>query len=198
MEPVYDGITNLSKDNIILIKDEKFGNYNYSDKKLISPQFSSVIQPIGDNHYKVKYGNLFGMIDQDGNQILGGTYDDIRYWSDSLFIVSENKRSSLFDTQSLEKIIDLVSYSFVSKENNDLILIQTEEGYGIYSSSYGEILIPAYNSIKSYNLNGRYYFLAKREISEANLVINLLINEKGEIILNQALNFNDLSLVSCD
>ena len=41
-------------------------------------------------------------------------------------------------------------------------------------------------------------FLAKREISEANLVINLLINEKGEIILNQALNFNDLSLVSCD
>ena len=198
LEPVYDGITNLSKDNIILIKDEKFGNYNYSDKKLISPQFSSVIQPIGDNYYKVKYGNLFGMIDQDGNQILGGTYDDIRYWSDSLFIVSENKRSSLFDTQSLEKIIDLVSYSFVSNENNDLILIQTEEGYGIYSSSYGEILIPAYNSIKSFNLNGRYYFLAKREISEANLVINLLINEKGEIILNQALNFNDLSLVSCD
>ena len=198
LEPVYDGITNLSKDNIILIKDEKFGNYNYSDKKLISPQFSSVIQPIGDNYYKVKYGNLFGMIDQDGNQILSGTYDDIRYWSDSLFIVSENKRSSLFDTQSLEKIIDLISYSFVSNENKDFILIQTEEGYGIYSSSYGEILIPAYNSIKSFNLNGRYYFLAKREISEANLVINLLINEKGEIILNQALNFNDLSLVSCD
>ena len=198
LEPVYDGITNLSKDNIILIKDEKFGNYNYSDKKLISPQFSSVIQPIGDNYYKVKYGNLFGMIDQDGNQILSGKYDDIRYWSDSLFIVSENKRSSLFDTQSLEKIIDLISYSFVSNENNDLILIQTEDGYGIYSSSYGEILIPAYNSIKSFNLNGRYYFLAKREISEANLVINLLINEKGEIILNQALNFNDLSLVSCD
>ena len=198
LEPVYDGITNLSKDNIILIKDEKFGNYNYSDKKLISPQFSSVIQPIGDNYYKVKYGNLFGMIDQDGNQILSGTYDDIRYWSDSLFIVSENKRSSLFDTQSLEKIIDLISYSFVSNENKDFILIQTEEGYGIYSSSYGEILTPAYNSIKSFNLNGRYYFLAKREISEANLVINLLINEKGEIILNQALNFNDLSLVSCD
>ena len=198
LEPVYDGITNLSKDNIILIKDEKFGNYNYSDKKLISPQFSSVIQPIGDNYYKVKYGNLFGMIDQDGNQILSGTYDDIRYWSDSLFIVSENKRSSLFDTQSLEKIIDLISYSFVSNENKDFILIQTEDGYGIYSSFYGEILIPAYNSIKSFNLNGRYYFLAKREISEANLVINLLINEKGEIILNQALSFNDLSLVSCD
>ena len=52
--------------------------------------------------------------------------------------------------------------------------------------------------VKSYNLNGRFYFLAKREISEANLVINLLINEKGEIILNQALNFNDLSIVSCD
>ena len=83
-------------------------------------------------------------------------------------------------------------------ENNYLIIIQTEEGYGIYSSSYGGILIPAYNSIKSFNLNGRYYFLAKREISEANLLINLLINEKGEIILNQALNFNDLSLVFCD
>ena len=49
-----------------------------------------------------------------------------------------------------------------------------------------------------FDLDGTVYFLAKREISEANLIINLLVDEKGNIILNQALNFNDLSIISCD
>ena len=58
--------------------------------------------------------------------------------------------------------------------------------------------MPVYNSIKTLDLDGAVYFLAKREISEANLIINLLVDEKGNIILNQALNFNDLSIISCD
>ena len=58
--------------------------------------------------------------------------------------------------------------------------------------------MPVYNSIKTYKIEDSYYFLAKREISEANLIINLLVDEKGNIILNQALSFDAISQISCD
>ena len=197
LEPEYDGITNLSEDNIILIKDEKFGNFNSSSNKLITPKFSSVIQPIGESYFKVITGNLYEIIDEGGNQILNG-FDDIRLWSDSLFILSENQTFTLFNVNNSEKIIDFKSYSFVSNDNNEFIKIQTEDGYGIYSSKQGEILMPAYNSIKSFNVNGSYFFLAKREITEADLLINLLVNDIGEVILNQALKLDAISVINCD
>ena len=58
--------------------------------------------------------------------------------------------------------------------------------------------MPAYNSIKSFNVNGSYFFLAKREITEADLLINLLVNDKGEVILNQALKLDAISVINCD
>ena len=197
LEPEYDGITNLSEDNIILIKDEKFGNFNSSSKKLITPKFSSVIQPIGNNYYRVSSDNSFGVVDDEGNLILNG-FDDVKVWGDSLFILFQNQEYTLYNILKKEKVIDFDSYSFVSNETNDFIKIKTEEGYGIYSSSHGEILMPVYNSIKSFKVNGSYYFLAKREIAEANLLINLLVNDIGEVILNQALNFDTISIVNCN
>lgn len=196
LEPEYDGITNLSEDNIILIKDEKFGNFNSSSKKVITPKFSSVIQPIGGNYFKVSIDNSYGIIDDRGNQILNG-FDDIKLWGDSLFIIFQNQEYTLYNVFKSEKIIGFESYSFVRNDSNEFIKIQTDEGYGIYSS-HGEILMPAYNSIKSFNINGSYYFLAKREIAEANLLINLLVDDSGEVILNQALNLEAISIVTCD
>ena len=197
LESEYDGITKLSKDNIILIKDEKFGNFNSSSKKIISPKYSSVIQPIGGNYFKVSNDNSSSIIDVEGNQLLSG-FDDVKLWGDSLFILYQNQEYSIYNVLKKQKVIDFRSYTLVSNETNEFIKLQTEEGYGIYSSNHGEILMPAYNSIKSFNINGAYYFLAKREIAEANLLINLLVDDSGKVILNQALNLEAISVITCD
>jgi len=197
LEPEYDGITNLSESNIILIKNEKFGNFNSSSKKLITPKFSSVIQPIGESYFKISTDNSYGLIDEDGNQILSG-YEDIKFWNDSLFILSQNQEYTLYNVFKMEKVIEFENFSFINNETIDIIKIKTKEGYGIYSSIYGEILMPVYDSIESFYVDGRNYFLAKREISEANLLINLLVNKIGEVILNQALDLETISLIGCD
>jgi len=197
LEPEYDGITNLSESNIILIKNEKFGNFNSSSKKLITPKFSSVIQPIGESYFKISTDNSYGLIDEDGNQILSG-YEDIKFWNDSLFILYQNQEYTLYNVFKMEKVIEFENFSFINNETIDIIKIKTKEGYGIYSSIYGEILMPVYDSIESFYVDGRNYFLAKREISEANLLINLLVNKIGEVILNQALDLETISLIGCD
>ena len=171
---------------------------NLSSKKLIFPKYSSVLNPIGENHFKVNSNNLYGIIDTNGEQILSGIYDDIRYLNDSLFILIKEKKYTLFDVLNSDNLIEFENYSFTGNGSNNFILIQTEEGFGVFSVSHGEILMPVYNSIKTLDLDGAVYFLAKREISEANLIINLLVDEKGNIILNQALNYSDLSIISCD
>ena len=102
--------------------------------------------------------------------------------NDSLFILIKEKKYTLFDVLNSDNLIEFENYSFTGDGSNNFILIQTEEGFGVFSVSDGEILMPVYNSIKTLDLDGTVYFLAKREISEANLIINLLVDEKGNII----------------
>ena len=198
LEPEFDGITNLSKYNILLIKDEKFGNYNSSLKKLIYPKYTSLLKPIGENYYAFVNNNKYGVIDVNGKEILSNEYDKINYWNDSLVILNNDKTFSLFNLLISESIIEFEGFSYVDNDNRNFISIQTADGFGIYSKSGAEILMPVYNSIKTFKIEDSYYFLAKREISEANLIINLLVDEKGNIILNQALSFDAISQISCD
>ena len=86
----------------------------------------------------------------------------------------------------------------ITDDEIQIIKVGTDEGYGIYSSSHGEILKPVYNYIDQLNIDNDIFFLAKREISDANLLINLLVDNKGKIILNQALDLNDLEMIICE
>ena len=90
------------------------------------------------------------------------------------------------------------SYDFLGDEEDGIIEVSGEDGFGIYSKSYGEVLKPVYNSIQKLELNNKHYFLAKRQIPEAKLLINLLVDSTGEVLINQALDLNDISLVNCD
>ena len=74
-------------------------------------------------------------------------------------------------------------------------LLSPEE---ILDRSYGEILKPVYNSISQLSIDNKIYFLAKREILDASLLINLLVDSKGKIILNQALDLEDAIKISCE
>ena len=83
-------------------------------------------------------------------------------------------------------------------DEDGIIEVKGEDGIGIYSKFYGELLKPVYNSIQKIELNNKNYFLAKRQIPEAKLLINLLVDVKGEVLINQALDLSDISLVDCD
>ena len=86
---------------------------------------------------------------------------------------------------------------FLGDDENGIIEVNGEDGFGIYSKFYGEVLEPVYNSIQKLELDNKIYFLAKRQIPEAKLLINLLVDFRGEVVINQALDLNDISLINC-
>ena len=195
LEPDYDGITNQFEDDIILIKDQKFGNFNISSRDIISPSYSRLLKSIKNNY--LVFNNKYGVVSSVGSQVIPFEYDDISYWNDTSYIAKKNNEFYFIDSNN-NILNDFSSYSMITDDEIQIIKVGTDEGYGIYSSSHGEILKPVYNYIDQLNIDNDIFFLAKREISDANLLINLLVDNNGKIILNQALDLNDLEMIICE
>ena len=197
IEPEYDGITNQSDNDIILIKDQLFGNYNIKTKKIIKPNYKTILKPVGLKYYTA-LNEKFGLISGDGEVILPQEYDRISDWNDSTVLVSYEGVNSIVDLESQDVIYEFNSYDFIGDDENGIIEVNGEDGFGIYSKFYGEVLEPVYNSIQKLELDNKIYFLAKRQIPEAKLLINLLVDFRGEVVINQALDLNDISLINCE
>ena len=197
LEPEYDGITNQSDNDIILIKDQLFGNFNIRTKKIIQPKYKTILQPVGLKNYAA-LNEKFALISGDGEVILPQEYDKISDWNDSTVFVSYDGVNAIVDLESKEVIHEFSSYDFIGDDENGIIEVNGEDGFGIYSKFHGEVLEPVYNSIQKLELENKIYFLAKRQIPEAKLLINLLVDYHGEVVINQALDLNDISLINCD
>ena len=67
-----------------------------------------------------------------------------------------------------------------------------------YERNHDCFWIYSNRSVQKLELENKIYFLAKRQIPEAKLLINLLVDYHGEVVINQALDLNDISLINCD
>ena len=124
-------------------------------------------------------------------------YDEIELWNDSSFIAKTTEGFHFVDLNR-NMFGDFSSYSFISNEQKNIIQVNSDSGKGIYSTSHGEILKPVYDNIVTTRVNDDLFFLARREISDAGLLINLIVNQKGEIIVNQALDIKDSNKIVCE
>ncbi len=161
----------------------------------LSPSFSRLLESIG-NYYKGFEGK-YGVLDVEGRVIIPYEYDEVKLWNDSSFIVKKNNGFYFIDLDG-NKLGDFKSYSFISNEEKNIIQVNSDSGKGIYSKTHGEILKPLYDNIVTTRVNDQLFFIARREISDAGLLINLLVNQEGKIIVNQALDINETNKITCE
>ena len=197
LEPIYDGLKVNDSKNIILIKDQMFGNYNSQRRQVISPLYSSVILPICNMYYSAKKNDYYGIIDSVGNEVLNFEFDRIIEWNDTLVIAKKNDSFSIINIKNNSIIIEFNSFSFIRENGNKLIEIFSKDGYGIYSSIFGEILMPKYDDINKIQMNDTFYFVARQSLDEAMLLVNLVIKENGKIIKNQAMDLSYYNSLNC-
>ena len=82
--------------------------------------------------------------------------------------------------------------------DHKIIELVGEDGFGIQSNIYGEVLKPAYDTIKKIELDGKMFFLANQKMKEARLLVNLLVSSDGRMIINQALDLNEEKMIICN
>ena len=187
LEPQYDGLTNFDENNLILIKGEKFGNYSLSDGKIITPKYPSIVRAFGDSMYKVP-GEEGVMITNSKDEILLSSSDKVEYWNDSSAVVYKDDFIGLYTLGKEEKIIEFDFYKIID-ESKGIMMIESEDGYGLYSSESGIILNSSYDQIQTLrDEEGNIYFKALQLMPDAQLLVSIIINYEGKIIINQGLD----------
>ena len=105
---------------------------------------------------------------------------------------------SFINLNSKEIISNFFSYSTLLDGDHKIIELVGEDGFGIQSNIYGEVLKPAYDTIKKIELDGKMFFLANQKMKEARLLVNLLVSSDGRMIINQALDLNEEKMIICN
>ena len=187
LEPQYDGLTNFDENNLILIQGEKFGNYSLSDGKIIAPNYSSIVRAFGESMYKVPGEEGVEVINSN-NEILLSSSDNIEYWNDSSTIVFKDGKIALYTLGSQEKILEFDSYKIID-DSLGIMMIESEGGYGLYSSKSGIILNSSYDQIITLDDGGgNIFFKALQLMQDAQLLVSIIIDKEGNIIINQGLD----------
>ena len=187
LEPQYDGLTNFDENNLILIQGEKFGNYSLSDGKIIAPNYLSIVRAFGESMYKVPGEEGVEVINSN-NEILLSSSDNIEYWNDSSTIVFKDGKIALYTLGSQEKILEFDSYKIID-DSLGIMMIESEGGYGLYSSKSGIILNSSYDQIITLDDGGgNIFFKALQLMQDAQLLVSIIIDKEGNIIINQGLD----------
>ena len=105
-----------------------------------------------------------------------------------------------------EKVLfdEIIDFDYIKNDSREIILrIYQEEGYGILSNLYGEVLGATYDDITlmaDRNTGGQKdrIFLAEKYVNEADLYIIIHLDASGNIIRRQALKPEDYDMVFCD
>ena len=73
-------------------------------------------------------------------------------------------------------------------DSKGIILIKSEDEYGLFSTDKGFILNLAYDQITDIiDSYGNRLFKAIQIIPDAELLVNIIVNSEGKIILNQGI-----------
>ena len=68
-------------------------------------------------------------------------------------------------------------------------MIESEGGYGLFSSESGTILNSSYDQIQTLrDEEGNIYFKALQLMPDAQLLVSIIIDIEGKIIINQGLD----------
>ncbi len=187
LEPQFDGLTNFDENNLILIQGEKFGNYSLTDGKIIFPNFNSIVRAFGKGMYKVSSEEGVLITNSDGKILLSSS-DRIEFWNDSLAIVFNEGNIALYNLYKEEKVLEFDSYKVIN-ESNGIMMIQSEDGYGLYSSESGIILNSSYDQILTLDDGeGNIFFKALQLMQDAQLLVSIIVDYEGNIIINQGID----------
>jgi hypothetical protein len=77
------------------------------------------------------------------------------------------------------------------------ILVETESGKGIYSSTKGELLEPSFNEIIQLGTEEEPIYFAVKIVTEANIYVVIYYDGNGNKLFTQTYQQNEYSAITC-
>ncbi len=193
----YDAIGDYNQGNISILKDGKFGVFNYQRGLLVDPSYDFNIRIYNDSTLIAGKDGKFGLIDLKENEIIPFNNQQIIYWNPQQALVQKNDiwyLQSFSGDSTLIKDFEFIINSPVEKR----ISFLGEDGYGVISSQEGIIIDPVFSEIINIGTTEKPFYMASKYVEQAGLHVLVYYNHKGERVRRQALTEEEFDKIICE
>ncbi len=196
----FDGVGNYNNGFISTLTSKKFGVFNPSKRININPEYEMSLQLYNDKLLIATKNQKAGMIEPSGKKMTGFIFDEITYWTDSVALVKSKEKFNLFHLYKNEILYDGIDeVKFIRQDSTENILaILKNNNYGILSSTKGEIIPPLYSDIVNMGSIEEPVYFSEKNVEEAQIVIAVYFNDKGEMIRRQAFTPEEYEKIYCE
>jgi tetratricopeptide (TPR) repeat protein len=170
LKPNYDAIL-FSSGIFSLLKGKKFGSYNPATKKLIEPSFDSNLKPYGPNWTIARKEGKLAILKSNGQKQTDFEFDDLEFWSDTVALVVQNGKRSLYSIPRKKNYVENISaLQVLEADSPEHLAIFKQNGfYGVMGNSSGIVVNPEFEEISHRVVNGSLIFIAAKPVDGATL-----------------------------
>lgn len=183
---------------ILSLKDGLIGCLDLENGTTISPKYESRIERISSN-YLVKQRGKFGLVNTKEDSVLSFSYDEIKYWNDTSFLVRNGTEWNFVNDREeiMEEPVEFLSEVVSSGE--EIIMKYVRGGkYGLLSNKNGFILSPEFTDIFNVGSVEEPVFFADQNLDKAGFHVVSYLNRAGELLLSKAYKKSEFDKILCD
>ena len=185
VKPLYETI--VEKDGLVLcLRNGRIGSYDLKVGIWIRPKYESRIERIGKN-YQVKEDGKYGVLNGSNERIISITYDEIKLWNDTSFMVRKGTSWDLIDLQE-----NLIAAGFenltplATNEHGSIWKYVKDEKYGLASSNNGFISEPEFSTVINLGTDDDPIIFADQYLKMPGYHVVSYFNKAGQLIVSKA------------
>ena len=196
----YDGIGQADAEGLVtVLLDSKFGSYHLATGALAAPKYETRARYFNDQLLTTTFKGATGLTNFEGKTVLPFEYEKVQAWNDSLVMA---QKEGLWNITSLDGkktyYMPFINFQLVRDDNEEKILkIYTNEGYGILSSKGGVVLAPTYNDLVNLGSDTLPLYFAEKHVREAEFYVVVYADAKGNPIKSQAFRGEEYDKIFC-
>ncbi|MCW5911494.1 MAG: WG repeat-containing protein [Cyclobacteriaceae bacterium] len=183
-----------------LLKNKKFGLYDFKLDKLIKPEFERNLVPLNATCLVAFRDGKYGIVGWDMKPLTPFEYDEIVPWQGDEIWVKQNRQWLLLDFKTKEIVHDKVrSFTWIKKNNTESILrIQRENFFGIISSTRGVIIPATFHQVINLGTGEVPFYFTEKQVEEAGIYVVIYYDAFGKLVRRQALEEEEYERLVCD
>lgn len=200
LQPKYEAIGNYQSGTVALLGNRQFGLYHLQTKKTIPMEYDRLIKSYSSSVFMAGKEGKLGLINLDNKRITDFSFDEVVFWTDSIALTRQGEAWTWTNIYSGATLYGPVQeYKPVLwLENEKLAKVYKEGGYGIYSSTKGEIVAPTYNDLLNLGSPEQPLYFAEKHVTEADFFVVLYLDAQGNTLRKQVFTPEEYDLIYCD
>jgi len=199
LPPEYDAIVSAGETSFSLLKEKKFGWYDYKTNLLVKPVYDRNVKPYSSRLWIAFKDNGYWFLSADGKPYGPNQWDEVSHWTDSVAWVKKGGAWKLLDLISQKVKVDNVrQFTYIRESGNKLAIVQQDKVYGVLSSRKGTIVPFQYTDVVNLGTRETPLYFTERHISEAGLTVVVYFDQYGKSVRSQAMEGDELDKITCE